>query len=135
MLGAVAAKAVATTPKPHTPTTDTNIQPQPQPQPNNKNIPEATFDIDCKQSASSNGGFSLKECTVVQTSGTRDPATGKPSQSVHFISLTGIAPSSSGEARDNTIKDFKLDIFPFGNVHSTYLPISNNTGTVDKSDE
>lgn len=49
----------------------------------------------------------------------------KPEQNVQLISLHGIDSSYEGQAKDNTLKNIHLQIFPFGQVIN--IPI-NNTG-------
>lgn len=97
------------------------------------NITAALYDIDCKQSSSANGIFSLKQCIIKQIAGDVGNAPGSTIQQVHYLNLSGFAPSNDAETKDNVIRDVKVEVFPFGNVRNVYVPIQNTT-EVDKSD-
>lgn len=118
------AAATATMPSAPVDTTQNNNE--------NKNRDEKKndlmFDIECAQSTINNGAFSLKRCTIVQTSGDVGEAV-KTNQHVQSITLHGVNPSGTANAKDIAFKDIQLQIFPFGRVQS--VPIHN----VDKVDE
>lgn len=94
---------------------------------NNNNTAEIMYDIDCKQSASANGIFSLKQCVIKQISG-EQAAVSAPSiqQQVQYLNLNGIVGNASGGAPyNNTIHHLNLEIFPFGSVRNVI--VSNST--------
>lgn len=112
-----------------------NTTPKPTAAPEKKtNHDVPMFDINCRQTLIDNGVFAMKNCSIVQTSG-KDKCGERidNSQQVQQITLQGINPTGSSEAKDNLIKNVQLMVFPFGTI--TSIPVFNNTGEVDGDKE